>query len=413
MKSMLILTFFLASSMILGQNKELPKWEVGLLDIHFISTGRGNSTFIVFPDGTTMLVDVGDLPPTDIERRSAVIPNSSKTPAQWVADYIYQFHPYGKNAKLNYALITHYHDDHFGHFDNSVKEYKKGGYKLSGITELGTIIPINKLIDRGYDFPVNLKSPEIHSNMGVTRLLNDLKEYWKFINYQEKENGLENKKFAVGSSSQFVLENDPISFPEFKIKNLFANGEIANGWDDKIGIQKFKEGEYPGENDLSCGIRITYGKFDFYTGGDISGVNGIGVSDYYKIDAIVAPVIGPVDVAMLNHHGNRDSQSEYYVRTIRPRVWVGLSWTSNHPGEETLRRITSTDVYPGERDLFTNFMHPANETVMGKRFINRYKSTSGHIVVRVYPKSDNYDIIVLNDKDEQREIIAQYHYESR
>ena len=398
---------------IYSQANLLPRWEKGFLDINFISTGRGNSTFIIMPDGTTLLVDAGDLPPTDTGRRAGTIPNAVKTPAQWIADYIYKFHPAGKNAKLDYALITHYHDDHFGHFDSTVKEYANGGYRLSGITEVGSIIPIKKLIDRGYDFPVNLKSPEVQSNKQLTDLLQNLKEYWKFIDYQKKENGLENQKLIVGSSEQIVLINDPSDFPQFKIKNLFADGEIANSWDDKIGIQKFKAGEYPGENDLSCGIRITYGKFDFYTGGDISGVNEIGTSDFYKIDALVAPVIGPVDVAMLNHHGNRDSQSEYYVRTIHPRVWVGQSWTSNHPGEETLRRITSTSVYPGERDLFTNFMHQANQTVMGKRLIDRYKSISGHIVVRVYPNGDKYDVFVLNDKDEQHEVIKQFHYQSR
>lgn len=398
---------------IYGQSNTLPKWEKGFLDLHFISTGRGSAAFYILPDGTTMLVDAGDLPQTDVERRSPAVPNDGKTPAQWIADYIYQFHPEGKKAKLDYAFITHYHDDHFGHFDNSVKEFTEGGYRLSGITELGTLIPIKMLIDRGTDFPVDLKSKETQSNRQMAFLTENLKEYWKFIDYQKKVNGLGYQKFVVGSSTQLIMKNEAASFPEFKIRNLFGAGEIADSWDDEIGITKFKQGEYPGENDLSCGIRITYGKFDFYTGGDIAGVNEIGQSDFNKIDALVAPVIGPVDVATLNHHGNRDSQSEYFVRTIHPRVWIGQSWTSNHPGEEALRRITSPSVYPGERDLFTNFLHESNITVMGKRFAGLYKSTSGHIVVRVYPKGDNYDVFVLNDKDEQRGVVAQYHYQSR
>ena len=400
-----------------AQTSTLPKWEKGFLDLHFISTGKGNANFCILPDGTTMLVDVGDLYSDDSLRRAPAIPNKSKTPAQWVADYIYQFHPDGKNAKLDYALITHYHDDHFGHFDNSVKTDLKGGYKLSGITELGSIIPIKKLIDRGYDWPINFANPDVQKKIRADKMgammLGQFNEYWNFIDYQKKTNSTEYEKFRVGSSSQIKLEKLPAEFPNFKIKNLFANGEIANSWDDKIGIHKFKKDEYSGENDLSCGIRMTYGKFDFYTGGDIAGVDEIGVSDFNGIDALVAPVIGPVDVAVMNHHGNRDSQSEYYVRIICPRVWIGFGWSSNHPGEEALRRMASPSVYPGERDFFTNYFSQSNKTVMGSRIANKFKSTSGHVVVRVYPKGEKYDVFILNDKDEKREVIAKYNYESR
>ena len=403
--------------MLQSQTDLLPAWQKGYLDVHFISTGKGNAAFYVLPDATTLLIDLGDLLSSDNEKRADAVPDDSKTPAQWVAEYIYEFHPEGKNAKLDYALITHYHDDHFGHFDHTVKTHSEGEYKLSGITELGSIIPIKKLIDRGSDCPVNFKDPEIRSKMekesNAFGLLNDLNEYWKFINYQEKVVGLKNEKFIVGSKEQICLLNDASDYPEFYIKNLFANGEISNSWNGEVSIHKFKENEYPGENKLCCGIRITYGEFDLYTGADIPGIDYAGKSDFQEMDALVAPVIGAVDVATLNHHGNRDSQSEYYVRTIRPRVWIGQSWTSNHPGNEVLRRITSPYLYPGERDIFTNFFHPANRTVVSERLMKNYKSTSGHIVVRVYPKGSEYDIFVLNDRSVEKEIMAEYHYSSR
>ena len=37
----------------------LSAWTPGTLDFHQISTGRGNAAVVVFPDGTTMLVDAG------------------------------------------------------------------------------------------------------------------------------------------------------------------------------------------------------------------------------------------------------------------------------------------------------------------------------------------------------------------
>ena len=39
--------------------RPVAPWQPGMLDIHQISTGRGNAGLYVFPDGTTLLVDVG------------------------------------------------------------------------------------------------------------------------------------------------------------------------------------------------------------------------------------------------------------------------------------------------------------------------------------------------------------------
>src|SRR5581483_1941370 len=49
----------------------LPPWTAGYLYIHHISTGRGNSAYIVMPDGTTLLIDAGE---TDQEFIKSVAP---------------------------------------------------------------------------------------------------------------------------------------------------------------------------------------------------------------------------------------------------------------------------------------------------------------------------------------------------
>ena len=40
----------------------IAPWEPGTLEIHQISTGRGNAGLYIFPDGTTLLVDTGEQP---------------------------------------------------------------------------------------------------------------------------------------------------------------------------------------------------------------------------------------------------------------------------------------------------------------------------------------------------------------
>ena len=64
--------------------KDLSPWREGYLDIHQISTGRGNATFMILPDGTTMMVDMGDLGDTSHFRQEVMpaVPSSAKSPAQ-------------------------------------------------------------------------------------------------------------------------------------------------------------------------------------------------------------------------------------------------------------------------------------------------------------------------------------------
>lgn len=402
-------------------NKEsLPSWQEGFLDIHHINTGRGNATFSVFPDGTTLLIDAGDMsethPRTLSERNAKRMPNNSKSAPEWIVDYIRQFSPKGSGNNLDYALITHYHDDHFGELDSLRKKATNGDYFLTGITEVGSSLSIKKIFDRGYSYPINLKDTSIQNQnrfkSDTYGFIPTLKNYWNFLSYQEIWKGLQQDKLIAGMKNQITLVNKPEKFPYFSIRNIAVNGTIWTGTaSDTTAL--FNIGQYPGENPLSTCIKISYGNFDYFTGGDISGVDNFGSTDMNSLESHIAPVIGPLDVATLNHHGNRDSQNVFYVRTLRPRVWVQQNWSSDHPGEEVLRRITSRELYPGERDIFSTVMLQANINVIGDR-LAQYKSQNGHIVVRVHSQGDAYTIFILEDSNDKRKVQAKYGpYESK
>lgn len=131
------------------------------------------------------------------------------------------------------------------------------------------------------------------------------------------------------------------------------------------------------------------------------------------MESNIAPVVGAVDVATLNHHGSRDSQNAFYVRTIRPRVWVQQNWSSDHPGDDVLRRILSKKIYPGDRAIFSTTMLQANKDVIGGN-LNKYKSQNGHVVVRVEKGGALYYVYILNDNNKEREVLAKFGpYESR
>lgn len=389
----------------------LPPWQKGFLDIHHISTGRGNAAFFTFPDGTTMLVDAGDMSDTHARtmspRNTVRKPNDKRSVSEWIADYIRQFMPNGSQPALDYAMITHFHDDHLGEWDAGRPMSANGNYRLAGMTGVGERIRIATMIDRGFDFPIDLKA-SVSGDKSNNEEYQSLREYWKFIDYQTSKNGMNHQKLRPGAKDQIVLRKAPATYPNFVVRNVSVNGQVWTGYADNDFTSLYNAGQYPGENPLSTCIKISYGVFDYFTGGDIAGMNNIGESDPASVEAHVAPVIGPVDVATLNHHGNRDSQSPVYVRALRPRVWVQQVWSSDHPGEEVLRRITSETLYPGARDLFTTDMLEANRLVIGERIDQSYRSLHGHVVVRVYDNGAGYMVYVLDDLSEKREVVASY-----
>jgi hypothetical protein len=182
------------------------------MDLHHISTGRGNAAFCVFPDGTTMLIDAGEIsdthPRTRSPRNGALRPDSSRSAAAWVVDYMEQFHPNPVKPTLDYALITHFHDDHFGEWDETRPISASGGYRLTGITAVGERIPIGLLLDRGHHFPVDLKSGQFQEKYAHDEyhIVQTLQGYWQFIAHQSRHNGMRYDTLRPGASDQIVLQ---------------------------------------------------------------------------------------------------------------------------------------------------------------------------------------------------------------
>ena len=396
--------------------KPLPSWKEGMLDIHHINTGRGDAAFLVLPDASTMVVDAGEMsddnPRTLSERNTPRYPNNKKLPFEWIGDYIRQFGPGKTNSEIDYTIITHFHGDHFGQTNSYSPFEKAGGYQQVGIAGLGTILKFKKLIAREHPAMSegNLQSTTTTQQPNVVRPEpnSSIKNLVSFMDFQKGKSGITFEKMQAGKLDQMRLK-EPAKYPGFHIRNIYSNGFAWTGEGENSFDMKAR-----GENDLSLGFRVSYGAFDYFTGGDISGVGPYGESTVNGVEANVAPVIGPVDVATLNHHGNRDSQSPYYVRTIRPRVWIGQTWSSDHPGDDVLRRITSKELYPGDRDLFTTSMLRANKLVIGERIDQVYGSQQGHILVRVAQGGATYQVIILEDSDEERKVKAVFGpYKSR
>ncbi len=409
MHSGLLLFFTLSAAMAYAQTvgEILPPWTQGTLDIHQISTGRGNSALFIFPDGTTMLVDAGAQGGTVNPRWVPARPDDSRTPGEWIIRYVRQMLRHDSSPRLDHVLLTHFHSDHMGQITGSSKQSKSGEYKLAGITEVGEEIPIGHIMDRGwpdYRYPAPLTDTNVQN-------------YRAFLKWQSAHGGLRIERFQPGSSEQVILLRAPSAYPNFAVRNLMANGEVWTGVGRETRRQ-FPElsdvpaADRPSENMCSAGFRLSYGRFDYYTGGDIPGIPFEGFPMWHDVETPVAQVVGPVEVALMNHHGYIDSQNAFFVGALRPRVWILNVWESAHPTGRVYSRLQSTRIYPGPRDIFATQMHDANRLVVVG--LDRLASDHGHIVVRVAAGGESYKVIILDDKAETYRVTAVHGpYESR
>ena len=389
----------------------LPGWSEGYFYIHHISTGRGNATYFVFPDGTTMLIDAGEADPKFIESVRPLKPfpprpDGAHSAAYWIADYIRQFAPAGRPPKLDYALITHFHTDHMGTITAEKRLSRTGAYRLAGITEVAELLPIDTLIDRAaptYEYPVDLHK----CSQGFDGL--SLANYLSFAEYR-----LAHGQAVIGlkpGALDQIKQGRAAAFPGFHIRNIASSGIIWSGVGDEthdyVPRGAITDCHFD-ENPLSNVLTFAYGKFKYYSGGDIPGVPNYTQPGWRDVETPVSAVVGPVDVMLLDHHGNRDSTNENILRKLQPRVIVQENYLSPQPGEEVVTRMASKGLYPGPRDVFSTGMSPQSRVVIGPVMDSLYKSYSGHVVIRVAPGGDQYEVYVLNDTDKHREVVKRF-----
>ena len=304
-----------------------------------------------------------------------------------------------RKLQIDYALISHFHADHYGDLTDSCSSSAKGEYKLTGVTEVGDIIPIRKMIDRNYpdyDFPVNLQT---YYRREPSTFLN----YLAFVRHHVATRTMEAEALVAGSNEQVCLKYSPGTYPTFNVRNVKANGTIWTGDSDST-LKYFSRGDVLdargrfNENPLSIAIKISYGDFDYFTGGDLTGLQGNGQQEWFDVETPVALAVGKVEASVLNHHGNRDATNEFFLRRLAPRTVVQQSWCSDHPGQEVLHRLISRHLYEGSREIFATNIQLETQVTFGTHLTKNYASLSGHVVIRVLPGGEDYYVLVLDDR---------------
>ncbi|HSB17139.1 MAG TPA: hypothetical protein VLE22_22000 [Bryobacteraceae bacterium] len=376
--------------------REIEPWRPGTLDIHQISTGRGNAGLYILPDGTTLLVDAGELS-RKTPRHTPDRPDSTRPAGEWIARYIRHALRHDPQPTLDYFLLTHFHADHMGDVSDNSPASRSGAYRLTGLTLVGDSLRIGTLLDRGfpgYDYPAPVED-------AATR------NYRAFVKWQSEHNGMKVDRFTPGRKDQIMLRRDAKKYPEFELRNVGANGEVWTGL-GTVTRQQFSpldtvpRADWPSENMCSTSFRLSYGKFDFFNGGDIPGVVSPGFPEWQDVETPVAKAVGPVEAAILNHHGYIDSQNAFFIGALRPRVWLLSVWDSGHPTSAVWHRLQSTRLYPGPREVFATDLHPAVRLVISG--IEKLSGDRGHIVVRVSPGGDDFRVVIVDDSSESHKV---------
>jgi hypothetical protein len=378
-------------------NAPLPPWSQGELDIHHIDTGRGNATFLICPDGTTLLIDCG----TTNDAADLVAPcrpDASRRPGEWVARYALQHARAAGRDSLDYLIATHIHPDHVGDIPDGMGAPSGDNFIATGLSQVDQLMPAAVVIDRSFPDFGALPPPDAPY----------VANYLAWLRARQRA-GRTVEKLEVGSENQIRLRT--ASHPGFSVRALAANGRVWTGSGSNACSQfpdfsKLPLENHPSENACSIALRISYGRFSYFTGGDLTADTRDGRFPWMDVETPVARATGRVEVALANHHGYFDSCGPEFTKALNAQAYVIPAWHVTHPGPAQMERLIGA--WPGEkpRDVFATESLPANRLI-NSRWIPQMKSLQGHVVIRVAPGGGSFRIFVTDSTQENGPVILE------
>ena len=366
--------------------KTLPAWSEGWLDIHFVNSARGECCFYILPDGTTLIVDAGEIPGG--ETFTPQRPNAETKPYITYATYIKHFLPEGKSA-IDYCAPSHFHTDHIGCID-CVIGTARAGYRKSGLLALYDEVPFKHILDRAY--------PNYTEDEVTPALSGQLSQDWAtFVRWGVKKKRFTAERFAAGKE-QIVMVNKSKRYNEFSIFNICANGFIwnrTNSGDDRVVGKVAKSGGNP----ASCGFHIRYGAFDYIACGDLTSSAQNRLAYYFR-DFIGE---GNLEAFKSNHHLAANSWgTKMQECNFNPHVVLNHCFTLNKPDVNKLLHVL-----PVVKGFFSTNIHKDFVTLPGVKennLLDKITAYNGHLVLRVAPGGKSFYVYMLDDTDFQYKV---------
>lgn len=235
-------------------------------------------------------------------------------------------------ARLDYAVITHFHADHMGIITGSEPLSIHGDYRLRGITEIGELLPIDRLMDRGWPDYEYLPPPA--SDMMFAN-------YRRFVARNTAAGRLKVIAAQAGATNQITQVRKPNPQLPFEVRIVAVNDRVWTGKGNETKVRFpaldsiLLRADWPDENMCSIAIRIRYGRFVYFTGGDMPGYPVPGAAAWHDEETDVAQAIGPTDVHVVHHHGSLEEENPFWLATLRSRVMIVPAWAATHPSLDT------------------------------------------------------------------------------
>jgi beta-lactamase superfamily II metal-dependent hydrolase len=261
------------------------------LDIYFIDTEGGAATLIVTPAGESVLVDPGYPGDRDPPRIARVARETAGL------------------EKIDHFISTHWHSDHVG-----------------GLLRLVELIPVRRFYDRG--LPEKIAEDMIEAEIEGYRRISA------------------GKSVALKPGDKLQLESKGFSTP-LEIKILASNGIVLGEKPGDPQVRPCDKGhpsrpEDTSDNALSVAFLLTFGRFKFFDGADLTW------NVEHKL-ACPANLPGEVDVFQVNHHGFAISNNPLLLAALSPRVAIMNNGPTKGGDAETFARL---EAVPGLEDVF-------------------------------------------------------------
>jgi competence protein ComEC len=274
------------------------------LDIFFIDVEGGAATLIVTPKKESILIDNGWR--RDDARDAKRIVQVLKEEAGL--------------TQIDFLVVTHFHRDHYG-----------------STLRLSQMVPILNFLDRGpvADIPAD---PQF-------RLL-----------YTEYMTANKGDRQTLRAGDEIPVQSGRVPL---KMTCLTSSGNIINKpGDANPNCSELKPNKKitMDENALSTALLLTFGKFEFFHGADLT----------WNIEGeLVCPQnrIGRVDAFMVNHHGLRISNNPVLLASISPAVAVIANGEEKGCDPEVLASLRALPGIKGIYQLHKDLKNKPGENV--------------------------------------------------